>query len=265
MSHSKPAGDPKGAGSRSGRNARLAHRDQSHDNDKHALPAFARIKAYIKAEIQCGRWMPGDVIPAEESLAVNFGVSRMTVNRAVKELAAERLLTRVQGSGTFVAKEKYQATLVEIKNIADEIRSRNHRHRSMLHRLEKREADALLAGQFGAPVGDVLYHSVIVHFENDEPIQVEDRWVNPVVAPDYLQLDFSLVTPNEYLMICAPLEGATYRIESLLPTKEIALMLSIKTTEPCLLLHRTTYSQGKVASTVTMWHPGSRYQFTGSF
>ena len=110
-----------------------------------------------------------------------------------------------------------------------------------------------------------LFHSIIVHCENGIPIQVEDRWVNPDVAPDYMQQDFSVITPNEYLMAAAPLQGVNYSIEALGAPREIAAMLHIKPKEPCLVLKRRTLSKGQVASVATMWHPGGRYQFAGRF
>lgn len=228
-------------------------------------PIFQRIKDHLLEQIAAGVWKEGDVIPSEQALVKQFGVSRMTVNRAVRELTAEQVLTRRQGSGTYVAQQKYQATLLEIKSIADEVRARGHAHRSSLQLLEQSKAGDLLAKQFELPPASVLFHSVIVHFENGVPIQVEDRWVNPACAPLYMSQDFAAITPNEYLMAAAPLQGATYSIEALSPPRDIADMLAIDTRQPCLVLKRQTRSAGQVASTATMWHPGHRYQFAGSF
>ena len=227
-------------------------------------PIFQRIKDYLQAQIAAGIWKEGDVIPSEQALVKQFGVSRMTVNRAVRELTAEGLLTRRQGSGTYVAQQKIQATLLEIKSIADEVRARGHAHRSSLQQLERGKASELLSKQFDLPPGHQLYHSVIVHFENGVPIQVEDRWVNPQCAPDYMEQDFGAITPNEYLMKAAPLQDAVYSIEAMSAPREIADMLAIDTRQPCLVLKRQTRSAGQVASIATMWHPGHRYQFAGS-
>lgn len=229
-----------------------------------ATPIFQQIKDYLLGEIATGRWREGDVIPSEQALVKQFGVSRMTVNRAVRELTAEQVLTRRQGSGTFVAPQKVQATLLEIRSIADEIRARGHVHRSSLHLLERAPADDILAAQFELDTGAPLFHSVIVHFENDQPIQVEDRWVNPACAPDYMNQHFAQVTPNEYLSEVAPLQSATYSVEALAPPSDIAAMLSIGREQCCLVLQRRTRGLGRVASCVTMWHPGHRYQFAGS-
>lgn len=230
-----------------------------------ATPVFQTIKDYLLKEIQAGTWKEGDAIPSEAALAQQFTVSRMTVNRAVRELTSEQILNRIQGSGTYVAQQKYQATLVAIKSIADEIRSRGHAHRSELHELIEIEASELLAPQFQVKPGHPLFHSVIVHFENDIAIQVEDRWVNSILAQDYLAQDFASKTPNEYLMAVAPLQGVDYSIEAVMPPKTIADMLQISSKETCLVLHRKTRSQNQIATIVTMWHPGNRYQFTGSF
>jgi len=230
-----------------------------------STPIFQRIKDYLVGEIASGRWKEGDLVPSEQALVRQFGVSRMTVNRAVRELTAEQILVRRQGSGTYVAPQKYQATLVEIRNIADEIRARGRAHRSDLRLLREETAlDDELAAEFELAPGAPLYHSTIIHFENEAPIQVEDRWVNPACAPKYLEQDFKSITPNEHLMAAAPLQGATYSIEAQPAPREIAALLGIAEGQPCLVLHRRTTSGGRVASVATMWHPGHLARFTGS-
>ena len=230
-----------------------------------AVPAFQRIKDHVLQQIHSGVWQEGQAIPSEAALVKQFNVARMTVNRALRELSDEKTLTRVQGSGTFVAQQKYQATLVELRNIADEIGARGHRHRGELQRLERCKVDAALLRQFELNAAPHLFHSVVVHFENDVPIQVEDRYVNPAVAPDYLSQDFASQTPNAYLVRVAPLQGVNFSIEASMPTPEVAELLRMEVTEPCLVLRRRTRSQGQVASVSALWHPASRYQFAGSF
>ena len=228
-----------------------------------ATPRYLRIKNYLLSGIEKGRWKEGDVVPTEQALAQKFGVSRMTVNRAVNELSAEKVLTRVQGSGTYVAKQKYQATLIAIKSIADEVRDRGHEHSCEVHLLEQCKAQEPLTHQFDVAPGHLLFHSTIVHFDNGVPIQSEDRWVNAALAPDYMAQDFSVKTPNEYLMAAAPLQGVRYSVEAMSAPSDIARMLEIPEGEPCLVLFRKTLSQDQVASVATMWYPGSRYQLAG--
>ncbi len=90
-------------------------------------PAYLTIKHAILANIHAGIWQTGAAIPTEIALSEQFGVSRMTVNRALKELEAERVLERRQGSGTFVAQQQFNHTFVEVRNIAEDIKA-SHRH-----------------------------------------------------------------------------------------------------------------------------------------
>jgi len=229
------------------------------------VPSFQQIKNHVLQRIHAGEWKEGDQIPTEAALGRQFGVARMTVNRALRELAAERSVSRIRGVGTYVAQQKYQSTLVAIRSIADEVRGRGHHHACAVKLLESVRAPAALARKFDARRGIRLFHSILVHCENELQIQVEDRWVNAVLAPDYLRQDFTHSTPNEYLMRVAPLQGVSYRIEAKLPPVEIRKRLAMRAGEPCLVLYRTTRSLGMVASVATMWHPAGRYQFTGSF
>jgi GntR family histidine utilization transcriptional repressor len=233
------------------------------ERDEHP-PIFQQIKDYLQAEIADGRWKAGDMIPSEQSLLIQFGVSRMTVNRAVRELAAEHVLTRRQGAGTFVAHKQYRTPLLAIRDIAADILARGHRHRSNVQLLESCTSSDLMTRQFALAQQQPLFHSVIVHFDNAMPIQVEECWVNPACAPDYLQQDFSIITPSDYLSASASLQDADCRIEALAAPREIADMLAMEPGAPCLVLWKSTRSNGEVASIATMWHPGHRHQFTGS-
>ena len=188
----------------------------------------------------------------------------MTANRALRELQSAGVVVRRAGRGSFIAEPRPIGQLIEIRNIADEVRSRGHAYRARVIKNAEIRADADKAAQMEVAVGTKIFHSVIVHFENDAPIQVEDRWVNPALAPDYMEADFGAITPNEHLMRVAPLQRAEYQIEALLPTADVAEMLAIAQTEPALVLRRRTFSQGAVESVVVLWHPGSRYRFGGA-
>jgi GntR family transcriptional regulator len=66
-------------------------------------PLYRQIKSLILQSLEGGEWRPGEAIPSENDLAARFGVSQGTVRKAVDELAAENLLLRRQGKGTYVA------------------------------------------------------------------------------------------------------------------------------------------------------------------
>ncbi|WP_142850337.1 histidine utilization repressor [Telmatospirillum sp. J64-1] len=221
---------------------------------------YRKIKDTIRARILSGQWPEGFQLPSEHKLLEEFKVSRMTVHRALRELTEENLLSRVQGVGTFVAERRPSVSIVELRSISDDIAARGNRHTATVQRLREVKADAPLARQFNLPEGATLFHSIVLHRENDVPIQYEERWVNPDMAPDYLKQDFSLVTPTKYLTQLYAAPDVEHVIEAALPGSGAAKLLNIAETEPCLRLTRRTWVQAQVITLVVLIHPGTRYR-----
>jgi GntR family histidine utilization transcriptional repressor len=229
------------------------------------LPAYEQVKAFVKNQINLGVWRPGDAVPSESALQQQFGVSRMTVNRAVKELAVEGLVTRVQGSGTVVAQLHGLSSTLAVRDIHEEVLERGHIHTTRVLTVESMGADAALAQTFRLALRAKVFHSVMIHYEGGVPILFEDRHVNPQAAPDYPSVDFSLTTPTHYLLEHAPLTEASYTIAACLPDPLEAKWLQIKRADPCLVMTRRTISGPNVASLARLVYPGMRYQFSGKF
>ncbi|MEZ2353380.1 histidine utilization repressor [Caballeronia sp. RCC_10] len=238
-----------------------ATRESGMAESRRMLPVYEQIKRYVVDRIADGTWKPGDTIPSETELVKEFGVSRMTASRALRELTAERVLTRVQGSGTFVAPRHYESTILEVRNIADEIAARGHRHSARVLRLETSE-DAEAIASLDLTAGPV-FHSCIVHCEDGTPIQYEDRYTNPHLFPDYLQQDFTTETPNHYMVRLAPIQRAEFRIDAQKPNATIRKQLEMEIGEPCLLVSRRTWVGDGVATSVQLWHPSSRFHLVG--
>jgi GntR family transcriptional regulator, histidine utilization repressor len=229
------------------------------------LPAYERVKAFVKRQISTGAWRPGDPVPSEAALLQQFGISRMTANRAMKELAVEGLVTRVQGSGTVVAQLHRISTTLALRDIHEDIAERGHQHATRVLALETTRADAALAHVFKLRSGARLFHSVLLHLEDGVPIQLEDRHVNPAAAPEYMSANFKVMTPTAYLLQHAPLTEASYSIEAGLASNEEARHMGIKRGDPCLVMTRSTMSGPHVASFARLVHPGARYSFSGKF
>src|SRR3546814_16463055 len=85
---------------------------------------YQHVREYISSKIGTKEWQPGDRVPSEQELVNLFGISRMTVNRALRELAEQGMVVRIAGVGTFVAEEKSKSTLLQIANLAGDLRQR---------------------------------------------------------------------------------------------------------------------------------------------
>jgi GntR family histidine utilization transcriptional repressor len=135
----------------------------------------------------------------------------------------------------------------------------------LIHLLREERAIETVAAALGLKVNQAVYHSVIVHKDRNQPVQLSDRFVNPAVAPDYLAQNFTRMTPNEYLTRVAPIQETEHVVEAILPDRRAQKLLKIETNEPCLLLNRRTWSFGQVATKAHILYPGSRYRIGGRF
>lgn len=234
-------------------------------NDLSPEPRYAAIKQFVLNGISTGSLKPGDRLPSESELVDQFSVSRMTANRALRELQNSGVIIRLPGVGSFVAEPAPQSQIIQIRNIADEIRSRGHEYRASVVQNQAEKASRSTATLLGIALGTKIFHSIIVHHEAGVPIQLEERFVLSAAAPEYDRMDFTAITPNEYLTKVAPLERVDHSVRAMIPDPRARELLEMKEGEPALLNIRRTWSQGRVVSYARLTHPGSRFEFNDTF
>lgn len=230
-----------------------------------ALALYEQVKEHITRRIQDGSWPAGHRLPSEHELVAQFGISRMTVNRALRELVEQGRVVRVAGVGSFVAEDKPQSTLLQIANIASEIRARGHDYGYRLVSGERVAASADVAAWLDLRAGESVFHSVCLHLEDGVPVQLEDRYVNPRVVPDFLEQNLKVTPPSEYLVKSVPFDQIEHLVDAVLPTAEQAQRLAMPAAEPCLLLTRRTWSRSVPVTLVRCLHPASRYRLGSRF
>ncbi|CAN5676162.1 histidine utilization repressor [soil metagenome] len=233
--------------------------------DLPSLALYEQVKEHIARKIQDGSWPAGRRLPSEHELGAQVGISRMTANRALRELVTQGRVVRVAGVGSFVAENKPQSTLLQIANIASEIRARGHDYSYQLITAERVASPADVAAWLDLRSGESVFHSVCLHLENGVPVQLEDRYVNPRVVPDYLDLDLAHLQPSEYLVRNVPFDQVEHLVDAVLPTAEQAVRLAMPAAEPCLLLTRRTWTRTVPVTLVRCLHPASRYRLGSRF
>ena len=239
---------------------------QDHSADRaSSRPLYQQVKSLILEKIDTGEWRQGMKVHSEAELVASTGFSRMTVNRALRELTAEGRLVRRQGKGTFVAERKPQSALLEIHSIADEIKARSGSHSCDVHFLGEEKAPPDIAAKMEMEPYAPLFRSILVHKDGGVPLQVGSRYINPEFAPDYLEQDFTRQTPNEYLLGLAQVSAVEHVVEALIPDIWIRELLQINSAEPCLALYRRTWVGELVATYSTFIYPGSRYTLGSTF
>lgn len=224
-----------------------------------SVPMYQQIKDAIVQKISTGEWQPGQLIPSENQLAESIGVSRMTITRPLRELAAEGLLTRVHGLGTFVAEPPRRAHLIELVSIAEEIQQHGRTHHAQVVSLKTVKANRALQKLMKLNAGSKLYKAVILHFQDDLPIQLELRHVNPVLVPEFIHIDFTKTTTTEYLVSQIRPSELEHVVQAVMPDELIAQQLEIPVTEPCLKLSRRTWLGSEIVTAADLIYPSSRY------
>jgi len=224
-----------------------------------ARPLYRQIKETIASHVASGRWAPGRKLPSENELVETLGVSRMTINRALTELAREGMLVRVHGVGTFVAERRRHASLVELRDIADEIREAGRRHSLEVLLLEEVEAPAEVAARMELAMPARVFHLQAVHCQDDVPVMYEDRFVNPALAPKFLDADFGRMTATGYLVGIITPDEMEHVVQAVLPDARVARLLKIARSQACLKLARRTFKRGRVVTAASLVYPGSRY------
>jgi len=226
---------------------------------------YERVKRHVSERIKSGEWKPGARIPSEHALVAQLGVSRMTVNRALRELADQGKLVRIGGVGTFIADPKPQSALLKIADLAAEIQSRGHLYTRTILVHAREPASLETAAALGCQTGDSVYHLTCVHYENGVAVQIEDRFVNPAVAPDFIKQTFEDIPPAQWLLSSVPLTEIEHVVEALTPSAVEASLLGISMTEPCLVLVRRTWSHSVPVTFARFVHPGRRYRLGGRY
>ena len=222
-------------------------------------PIYQQIKKTIQQRIASGEWTPGQKLPSENDLVVALDVSRMTINRALRELTQEGLIKRVHGLGSFVAETPRHASLIELQDIALEIEQAGGHHRSKVLALETIGASAAIAESMELATGSQIYHLRAVHYQDDLPIQLETRYVNPKAMPDFNQQDFTRETATAYLLQQFKPDEMEHRVSAILPDPRSRKLLAMDDDQPCLQLTRRTWKNSQVVTYVTLTYPGDRY------
>lgn len=227
---------------------------------KNKTAKFAQIKQYICKNIQSGEWPQHAKVPSENELTTQFDVSRMTARRALQELTEQGILVRSQGAGTFVATYKSKPSLVELHNIHDEIIEHGGKHKTKQFVLRSIAITDEITSALKLHKNDRAYYSEVLHYENNQPVQLEKRLVNARLVPDYLFQSFNEITPHEYLASVSPLTQSKHTIKATLANSEVCEYFDVTSNTPCLSIEREVSSNKGIISVVTLISPADRYQ-----
>lgn len=233
--------------------------------EQEPISLHQRILADISERILSGEWAPGHRIPFEHELTEEYGCSRMTVNKALSELARTGLIERRRRSGSFVRTPVSQAAVLEIHDIKDEVQELGLPYRYELASHQKRKgtpADRALMELHEA--GPVLALKCR-HFAGPRPFCLEERLISLVAVPEAAEEAFEEIAPGPWLVGHVPWSAAEHRIRATGADAEIAAALGVEPGAPCLVVERRTWSAEHPVTHVRFTYPADSHTLVARF
>ena len=215
------------------------------------------VQDEVLRRIHSREWTPGELIPNEADLAIEFGCARSTVNRALRSLADSGLLDRKRKAGTRVAAEPVAKATLDIAVIRHEVEERGGRYGYQLIEREIVVPPLSTSGAMRTKANTALLHVRALHLADDGPYAVEDRWINPSVVPDAQGETFEELSANEWLMKHAPYTHGDIAFSAVQATPEEADTLGVTQLSALFAIDRLTWDNtSSVTKVRLLFTPG---------
>jgi GntR family transcriptional regulator, histidine utilization repressor len=228
-------------------------------------PTYKRIRRDIERRILTGEWPPGHRIPFEHQLMERYGCSRMTVSRALSELAQADLIERRRRAGTFVRRPNFLSAVLQIADIRAEISALGRSYGYELIRCSRHAANAAERARLGVRKAGRVIAIACRHSADDAPFAVEDRLIDLEAVPEAAKADFGIEPPGSWLLHHVPWTEAEHSISAIVADDAAAAALDIAIGAPCLVIDRRTWRSERTLTAVRLLYPGESHKLIARF
>ena len=198
------------------------------------------VMSELEQRIYSRQWQPGDLIPTEADLAVEFGCARVTMNRALRTLAETGLLDRRRKAGTRVTVNPISKATLQIPVIRSEIETLNYSYGYHLLHQQIETPPNNISDVFDAPAYTQLLHVISLHSADNTPYVIEDRWINLVALPHLADVSFAALSANEWLLQNTPFTHGDISFGAANASTEEANTLKTEAGAALFMIERTT-------------------------
>lgn len=234
-------------------------------DDAPGLPIHQRILADIRGRIVSGTWPPGHRIPFEHELTREYNCSRMTVNKALSQLARSGLIERRRKSGSFVKRPQSQAAILEIHDIGTEVRALRLSYRYELVGRLVRAAARADRTRIAVAIGSPLLELTCLHFAGVDPFCHEERLISLETVPEAEAESFAQTAPSAWLLSKVPWSAAEHAIFAIAVQEPVASRLRVPEDKASLVIERRTWTDGKPVTQVRLTYPGDSHRLVARF
>lgn len=221
--------------------------------------SWRNIQGELLRRINEREWPPGQLLPNETDLAVEFGCARATVNRAMRELADAGLIDRKRKAGSRVALHPVSRVVLDIPIIRLEVEQRNAQWRYSLLDRKIRKAPGRITSRLGLERDTQMLHLTAMHFADNHPFLHEDRWIHLAAVPEARDVDFAAVSANEWLVQNAPYSAGDIALSAMNADRSLAELLGAEEGAALFVVDRITWDKGVPITSVRLsYAPGYR-------
>ncbi len=203
--------------------------------------SFRDVKEDVLRRITSGDWAPGALLPTETDLAESYGCARVTVNRAMRELAEDGIIERRRKAGTRVRIAPRRQARFDVPQMRQEIEAQGAVYRFALVSREIVSAPDWLRARLGLDGGGEVLHLTFMHYADGAPYQFEDRWISLATLPQARDVDFSASPPGEWLIATIPFTDAEIGLSATEADATLAAHLGCTPGAALFVLERTTW------------------------
>ena len=224
-----------------------------------------RILGDIEGRILSGEWAPGVRIPFEHELSSQYRCSRMTVNKALSELARAGLIERRRKVGSFVMRPPSRSAVLEIPDVKFEVEALGATYRFEILTQRRRRGTPADAGRLERIGSDQILDLTCLHWAGKRAFCIEERLINLTATPEAAEANFTDVAPGSWLLAKAPWTRAEHRIRARPADFRRAALLSIPPGTACLAIDRRTWSGDAAITYVRLTYPGEAHELIARF
>lgn len=217
------------------------------------------VQAEVLRRIHAREWKPGDFIPNEADLALEFGCARTTVNRALRAVAESGLLDRRRKAGTRVAAQPVAKATVTIAVIRTEVEERGQTYSYRRISFNTVVPPGSIQDTFNSSETCPLLHVKALHLANGAPYAFEDRWIDPSVVPKASNESFQTMSANEWLLKNTPYTHGEIVFSAASATQSEAALLQCPVQSALFSTERITWNREKTITQVRLlFAPGHK-------
>ncbi|MFL1482528.1 GntR family transcriptional regulator [Marinobacter sp. LN3S78] len=208
------------------------------------LPLYVQIRDSLRRQILEGQYQVHEQLPSENAMMKTFGVSRITIRQALRDLHNEGLVFSAQGKGTFVSKPKAVQNVQRLEGFGEAMAAQGYEASARVLSIQQMKAPKAVVAALDLHAGDEVVEVKRVRYLNREPVCVENSYFPMDVGRQMFGLDLSGdIFPMLENLFGLPLGGADIGLDAILADDETQQYLNLRAGEAILRVERLTHNR----------------------